>query len=88
MSLYDQEGVGHRSKCRSSWVVYYSRTVKFLLLKIVKSVNYLRRGASCYVVFTDKAEKMKVIHTVQATGVRLFKGDHDRAPLHPQDIAV
>jgi hypothetical protein len=28
------------------------------------------------------------ISSVQATGVRLSSGGHDRAPLHPQDIAV
>ena len=35
------EGSGHRSKCRSSWFVYHSRTVTFLLLEVIESGNYL-----------------------------------------------
>jgi len=75
------EGGGHQSKYRSSWAVYYGRTVKFLLLETVESGNHLAWGASCYLVFTEEVEK--VIHTAQATGVRLSNGGHDCAFLHP-----
>jgi len=78
------EGSGHRSKC--SRVVRYTSDSKFLLLETVESGNHLAWGASCYLVFIEEAEK--VIHTVQATGVGLSNGSHDRALPHPQDIAV
>jgi len=35
------EGSGHRSKCWSSWFVYHSRTVTFLLLEVIESGNYV-----------------------------------------------
>jgi hypothetical protein len=59
--------------------------VKFPLLETVESVSYLRRGASCYLVYTVVAEN---VITCQATGVRLSNGIRDHAPLHPQDIEV
>ena len=80
------EGGGHCSKCRSSWVIYYIRAVTFLELETVESVTNFHTTAGCYLVITEEAEK--VIHTVQATGVRLSNDGHDRAPLHPQDIRV
>jgi len=49
-----------RAKNLSLWVVYqvhYIWIVKVLLLGTVESGNYLRRGASCSLVFTEGLRK-------------------------------